>query len=618
MCGIAGHVVSGGAPAQREAVSSASRLLRHRGPDSSGQVDLPGCSLAHRRLSIIDIEGSRQPWVSACGRYHMVFNGEIYNYLELRGELVKRGHRFTSSGDTEVLLSLYIEYGPSCLERLNGMFAFAVWDTREQSLFLARDRLGKKPLYYAASGGEMAFASELQALAPFRFVDRSINPEAVEDFFAHQFIGEQRTIYRGVRKLPPGSCLFWRGGESTISRYWLPPLPQEGAGDTDALCEEFRALLSDAVRLRMRSDVPAGAFLSGGIDSSLVVASLKQSGFDVEAFTVGFREGSYDESGLAAEVATALDCRHVTHCVALEQVERIDRVIAAFGEPFADPSALPTWELSRFTREHVTVALSGDGVDELFGGYRRYYARYLLQCAGISPRVLGNGLIQRLLDLFPEPTRYYGTSLVKKLRLVHALGRQQRENPGDPLPRLFGPRELRQLLGHGGGKWDHVGSYGLEDLDAVSRMMALDQRIYLPDDILVKVDRMSMRHSLEVRCPFLDHRLVEFAARLPLDCKIRRGVQKYLVRRCARGLLPQKVLRRGKHGFAVPLGDWFRGVLRPRFEEAVMGSDGSGLLCREMVSRLWHEHQQGRRDHGFRLWSIYVFERWWSMQRELR
>ncbi len=615
MCGLVGHVVMLEQKADINAVSHGCLALTHRGPDGSGQVDLDVCGLAHRRLSVIDIEGSMQPWRSTCGRYYMVFNGEIYNYRELRKELEGKNFRFRSKGDTEVLMNLYIKFGEACLDKLNGMFVFAIWDTRDKALFIARDRLGEKPLYYAEKEGQLAFASELVGLAEFKFIDRSLDHIAVHDFFAHQFIGGKRSIYSGIKKLQPAHCLHWQNGKTKIRRYWNLTFTQHAETDESALFEELRYLLEDSMRMRLRADVPLGMFLSGGLDSSLVAYITRDLGYDLRAFTIGFNDPSYDERENARRVAQALKLDQQIEVVDLDGVQQINTILDAFGEPYADPSAVPTWKLCHFAKQKVTVVLSGDGVDELFGGYRRYLARFMLQRLGVSPHWMKNRVLDRLVSILPETSGYYGNNTVKKLRLLYRMISNIVESPGDPLAQTFSLPERQRLLGMGPvcESFDFVTELDIMPLDPVSRMMAADQFTYLPEDILVKVDRMSMHHSLEVRTPFLDHRLVEFAARVPLEFKIRLGIQKYLLKRCYQKQLPDHILQRPKHGFSVPLGRWFKEGLRRPFEELVLdGNVAADILDRKEIKTIWQQHQRGRVDNGFKLWSLYAFCRWYD------
>jgi asparagine synthase (glutamine-hydrolysing) len=570
-------------------------------------------------LSIVDVTGSAQPWQAEDGRFTIVFNGEIYNYIELRAKLIKEGFRFRSRGDTEVLLAAYMHAGAACLETLNGMFAFAVWDEQERSLFLARDRLGKKPLYYALTASGMVFASEIQALRHFPEVDTTIDPEAVQDFFAHQYIGGERTIFRGVRKLRAGHWLMYREGNIRIHRYWVPPFPEADARSIPELCEELRALVEDAVRLRLRSDVPLGAFLSGGLDSAVVVAVMKRLIADVESFTVGFSESSYDETAVARATAHFFGTRHHDRQLAVEIPQAVETCIHGFGEPFADPSAIPTAHLCAHAREHVTVALSGDGVDELFGGYRRYQAQRGTSWLRVIPRKVQIQGCEMVLDRLPDNEQYYGKSRFKQAKLLAHLLKGRLESPGDPLGQVFTVSERAALFAGGpieAAGFNYVDEFGLAQVDPVEQMMLADINTYLIDDILVKVDRMSMRRSLEVRSPFLDYRVVEFACRLPVKYKIAGLTQKYLVRESFRQWLPRGVIGRGKHGFAVPLARWFRGPLRSTFETQVLDVESfPEFLSREAVRQLWDEHQAGRRDHGFKLWCLLMFCGWFIRKR---
>ncbi|MBM2829427.1 MAG: asparagine synthase, glutamine-hydrolyzing [Gammaproteobacteria bacterium] len=613
MCGIVGHVVREGVP-DTDAVKSGMAAMLHRGPDGEGVVQMPLACLGHRRLSIIDVAGSPQPWQSSNGRYTLVFNGEIYNYLELRSMLEKEGYRFQSRGDTEVLLAMFIHEGTGCLNKLNGMFAFAVWDQVERKLLLARDRLGKKPLYYATIGSSLAFASEIGGLRGFMGIDTTIDLHAAHDYFAHQFIGRDRSIYRGIKKLQAGNYLEYADGRIIRSRYWSPPLPGPSPEKLQNSCEELKMLVDDAVRLRLRSDVPVGCFLSGGLDSSVVVSSIRRHGADVQSFTVGFRDASFDESIQAGKAAQFFSTHHRNRIVEMDVLATLDKTINAFGEPFADPSALPMDYLCQHAREHVTVALSGDGVDELFGGYRRYFARRLMQLTEIIPRRLRLSFFMNAFSWLPENETYFGYSRLKQMKLFSRLMQALDESPRDPLAQVFTLSECRALFAESDitiNGFDYLSEPMLENVDPVSRMMLADVHNYLVDDILVKVDRMSMKHSLEVRSPFLDYRIVEFACRLPLEYKIRGSVQKYLVRECYRDLLPGDIIKRRKHGFAVPLAGWFRGILKPVFESTVFDTADPGFLNKKMIQQIWNEHQSGHFDHGFKLWCLLVFFHWY-------
>lgn len=616
MCGIVGHVVQEGIP-DVKGVKLGMAALIHRGPDDDGMVQMPQACLGHRRLSIIDVDGSPQPWQSPDGRYSLVFNGEIYNYIELRAALEREGFRFRSQGDTEVLLAMFIHKGADCLNEFNGMFAFAVWDAVEKKLFLARDRLGKKPLYYALTKRGIVFASEIDALNAFSEIDRAIDLNAAHDFFAHQYIGGPRTIYRGVRKLPAGHYLVYTRDKVAVNGYWAPPLPHLSSRPVPELCEELRALVDDAVRLRLRSDVPLGSFLSGGLDSSLIVSSMKRAGVDVQSFTIGFRESSYDESEDASFAARYFSSNHRERVLDMDVIGKITECFEAFGEPFADPSALPTAFLCQHTRQYVTVALSGDGVDELFGGYRRYYARRFAGMVQSLPRKLRSDILPRIASCIPENETYYGNSRLKQLKLFLRLVRAIDESPRDPLAQVFTLNERLALFNETPPELDNfdcITQFGLDNLDPVSQMIMADVHTYLVDDILVKVDRMSMHQSLEVRSPFLDYRIVEFACALPLDLKIHNGMQKFLVRESYRGQLPEQIMSRRKHGFAIPLPGWFRGFLKPVFESVVLYAAIPEFLNRKEIDRLWIDHQAGRADNGFKLWCLLAFCHWYNHQ----
>jgi asparagine synthase (glutamine-hydrolysing) len=611
MCGIAGHVTSVGTNPDGDAVRAAIAYLAHRGPDGSGIREFRTACLGHRRLSVIDVDGSPQPWSSEDERYTIVFNGEIYNYLELRRDLSAKGFSFRTQGDTEVLLATYIRYGTGCLDRLNGMFAFAIWDEHTQQLFLARDRLGKKPLFFALLNGGIAFSSEINPLLTFSGVSHELDPAAINSFFAYQYITAPRTIYRDIRKLEAGHWLSYHEGSAKLTRYWTPPLPRQPSRDD--VCEELRWLLEDAVRLRLRSDVPLGAFLSGGLDSSIIVGLMARLGITVESFHVGFNHTSFDESIHAKIAADHFHTRHHSQIVSFDQDQTLRSALRHFGEPFADASAIPMWHLCRHTRKTVTVALSGDGADELFAGYRRYYARRFVGTYLRLPSALRSAISRQLMRWLPDNNEYYSTSLAKKLRLAIELAERTASAPEDFLAQTFSPEERRSLLKEdiSAAVPDQIRDIQLEKLDDVSRMMFTDMLVYLPDDILAKVDHMSMAHALEVRSPFLDYRLVEFACRLPLSLKLSGSTQKSVLRAAFGQLLPGSLSKRQKHGFAVPVGHWFRGPLKDTFCQTVLESPAVDLLNRNTINALWAAHQTGRIDHGQKLWSLLVFHRWY-------
>jgi len=616
MCGIIGHIVETGDKPDISAVNKGLSLLAHRGPDGKGIENFANASLGHRRLSIIDLEHSHQPWRSDDGRYAIVFNGEIYNYLELRDELKKSGFQFTSHGDTEVLLNLFIHLGIACLDKLNGMYAFAIWDNEERTLFAARDRLGKKPLYYSNTRAGFIFASELSALHAFSFLDTQIDLKSVHNFFSHQYIGKNRTIYQGVNKLSPGHYLIFRKSSIRIEKYWSPPRPKETQRSTKDLGEQLVTLVADAVKIRQRSDVPLGAFLSGGVDSAIVVANMANSA-TLNTFTVGFSQSSFDESSEARKTADFYHTNHRASIVDMDVTSNLGQCLNAFGEPFADPSAIPTWYLCEHTKRYVTVALSGDGVDEIFGGYKRYFARQWVERLRFIPPVLRITLLERLSKLIPERDTYYADNNLKKIKLFIHLMRRLEESPRDPLTQVFSRSERERLFVDGPvvcDSEDYITALNLTDVDYLSQMFLVDTQNYLPDDILTKVDRISMQHALEVRSPFLDYRIVEFASSLPAHLKINRGIQKFLLKEAFRDTIPKAVLQRKKHGFAVPVGYWFKNILKAEFESVVFDSDFPDMINKREILNLWSEHQKGYVDYGLKLWTIFSFFYWYRTQ----
>jgi len=615
MCGIAGHVALPGNSPLIDAVTRATQALAHRGPNGEGVVVAGSACFGHRRLSVIDIAGSAQPWVFATGRWMLVFNGEIYNYLELREELIGLGHTFRSHGDTEVLLTAYVQWGAECLSRLNGMFAFAIWDRELCQLFVARDRLGKKPLYYAElparSGGGIAFASELGPLTGFPDIAREIDPQAIADYLAYQCIPFERTIHPGARKLAPAHYLIWRDGHSQTTRWWSPPRPSSDLPNVEAACESLRALVDDATRLRLRSDVPLGAFLSGGIDSAVVVSAIIGNCSSLRTYTIGFDDAVFDERVAARASSDHFRTRHEDQCFHLDAGSTLDRLISRFGEPFADISALPAWHLFGAASKSVTVALSGDGGDELFGGYRRYFAGRWVTAYLRWPAPM-RALLEALILRVPEPQTYFGRSRLKQLRLFLEFARRQQLSSHDCLPQTFSLPERLALLQPDilAQENDIVGRYGLGSLNLVEKMMLADLQAYLAEDVLTKVDRTSMDHALEVRAPLLDYRVVEFACRLPTTMKLLGLTQKWLLRKAFSERLPPHVLQGSKQGFSVPIGALFRGVLAAPFREEVLSGVLDGYFRREEISRLWAEHSSRKRDHGQKLWTLFAFGRW--------
>jgi asparagine synthase (glutamine-hydrolysing) len=592
-------------------------VLRHRGPDDEGLHAAPPVALGARRLSIIDLQTGRQPVRNEDESIWAVQNGEIYNYLELREELEAAGHAFRSKGDTEVLVHLYEEHGEDFVHRLVGMFAIAVWDARAGRLLLVRDRLGQKPLYYARREDGLVFASEIKALlAGCPDLSRDLDYAALGEYLTKLYIGGERSIYAAVRKLPPAHLLIADRDGLATHRYWSPwdVPPRSGMLVEDDLVEELGEKLRESVRLRLRSDVPLGCFLSGGVDSSLIAALACELSAKVKTFTVGFGRGDYDESPHARTVAEHLGTEHHEYRVEDDIGELARRIPGMFDEPFADSSAVPTWHVAKTTRSEVTVALSGDGGDEVFGGYRRYRARRMAARYGRLPRA-ALGAVSGLARLLGGGRSRYGGSFRENLRRFASYATQVRERPWLTRPEYFDAamqekllrpearEQLRAAVAAERGPAELAAG-----LDPAELAMRLDLVDYLPDDILVKVDRTSMDVSLEARAPLLDHRVVEFMLSLRPEWKLRGRTGKYLLKRLAERVLPKEIVRRPKHGFALPLADWFapEGVGRKALADLFPDGASDGPIRPEAVRALLETQDAGRADLGEHLWAVMV------------
>ncbi len=615
MCGIAGIVTSHGlAPQDRELVNAMLYSLAHRGPDDQWSLADDRAEIGARRLSIIDLDTGRQPVTNEDGTVWVTQNGEIYNYVELRTDLERRGHVFTTRGDTETIVHLYEEHGDGFVDHLRGMFAIALWDRRKRRLLLARDRLGKKPLYWRLAHGRLTYGSELKAILADASVGRRLDRTALAQFLEYQYIPSPRTIIDGVQKLPPATVLTWEGGEVMTRPYWEPqyePKARRSRADERAEC---LALLREATRLRLRSDVPVGLFLSGGIDSGTVGALMAEaSARPIRTFTVGFEDPEINELELARATARHIGADHTDEVVQLDVMEMLPELVEHFDEPFGDPSALPTFRVAQLAAREVKVVLSGDGGDEVFGGYDRYRRQLALS----------------RMSRIPAPLRTAGARVAQGTvrRLPASIRRERR---GDSWPRLAAmtnferyadtmsvcSRSLRSGL---------LGDEVLADQDSyladafnggprgsMDRMMRTDALTYLPEDVLVKVDRATMASSLEARVPLLDHVLFEFAATLPADRKLRFSTTKLLFREVARELLPAELLDQPKFGFTVPLGAWFRASLGDRYREVVLAPDAQlrSHLDQSVAATLLAQHERGSADNAHRLWLLLVFELW--------
>ena len=621
MCGIAGRVnFLSGAPVDPVHIRGMCELLAHRGPDGEGTYVDGSVGLGHRRLAIIDLSpAARQPMSNEDGTVWIVFNGEIYNFRELRVGLEAEGCRFHSQSDTEVILHLYEKEGVKCLRRLRGMFAFAIWDRRERTLFIARDRLGKKPLYYLVDGDGIAFASEPKAFLADPSFKSQPNLEALSHYLTYQYVPSPLTAFQGVQKLPPAHYLLVRRGEISTERYWKLHYSQKRQLTDDEACHELLGRLREAVKLRLISDVPLGAFLSGGIDSSTIVALMAELGVaPVKTFSIGFEEKEYDERTYARQVAERYGTDHHEFVVRPKAAEVCPKLVWHYNEPFADSSAIPTYYLAQLTRQHVTVALNGDAGDENFAGYDRYVANVL---AGRYKRL--PGILRRPLEALVRAIPAQPRS-----RTLLSRGKRFFEGLAEPPERRYArwvshfhpdlKAELctEEFLRAAGGK-DSVelllDVYRASDApDFIDATLDVDVNTYLPEDLLVKVDIATMAHGLEGRSPMLDHLFMEFCASLPSHMKLRGRAKKYIFKRAVRELLPRDIIERPKMGFGVPLDQWFRVDLREMAQDLLLSPRAveRGYFRKKVVQRLLGEHIKGVRQWHYQLWNLLMLELW--------
>ncbi len=628
MCGIAGGIWFDDSQSISAAIlDSMTDALEHRGPDDRGcHLEpllrdpaglIPGVGLGFRRLSIIDLAGGHQPLCNEDGSVWLVFNGEIYNYRELRRRLEGSGHTFRTDSDTETIVHLYEDLGTDCFEHLNGMFSIAIWDRNQRQLVLARDRLGKKPLYYQHRHGQLLFGSELKALAASPTFDRKISNAAIDQFLTYQYVPHPRSIYEHARKLPPGHFAIVRDDSVHVKNYWHVDWAHEiDISETEA-ARRLDELLRDSIRLRLRSDVPLGAFLSGGIDSSLIVAlSQQQLDQPLNTFSIGFHEASFDETKYARQVADWVGTQHREYKVTPDAVSTLDQIVYHYDEPFGDSSAIPTWYLCQWTRQHVTVALTGDGGDELFAGYDRYKALWLSRWLARAARpILGNRLVQGLpasnrQRSFVRRLQRFGAALNEPLarrymNWIQIFSETARAN-------LYTEDFMAQLPDEDPFEFFESAWNRLASRDPVSRASLADLVTYLPCDLMTKVDIASMAHGLECRQPFLDYRLVEFAASLPIQLKFKGRVGKRLLRSSFDRTLPRQIWTRKKMGFGVPLGSWFQNELRAMTEQRLLGTDARchQFFRPDALRELVDQHMSGQVNQCYRLWNLLVLESW--------
>jgi asparagine synthase (glutamine-hydrolysing) len=622
MCGIVGIVRNDKSDVDQALVARMCAAIRHRGPDEDGFYFNGAVGLGMRRLSIIDLKSGRQPIHNRDRTAWIVFNGEIYNYRELRSSLEKLGHTFYTNSDTEAIVHAYDQYGADCPKHLRGMFAFAIWDSRTRELFLARDRVGKKPLLYAQVNGQLIFGSEFSALLLHPEVSRDIDTEALHHYLSFMCVPAPLTAYRAIRKLEPGHSLRWRAGEIKIERYWQPDFSKKLDISEPEAGERTIEILRDAVKVRLMSEVPLGAFLSGGIDSSAVVALMsEESSTPVKTFSIGFEEQDFSELHHARRVAEHVGADHHEFIVRPDALEVLPLLVEHYGEPYADSSAIPTYYVARETRKHVTVALNGDGGDESFAGYERYAAMRLAERYHRIPALLRESVVRHAIELIPSSeTKRSRIRDVK--RFIHAASLPKVERylrwvsvfDSEAKQDLY-TEDFRQQTGgfSAAGMLDpwfaRANGSGIVDAALLADIMT-----YLPNDLLVKVDIATMANSLEARSPFLDHHVIEFAASLPEQFKLRGLTTKYLLKRMLKQLLPAENLDRRKMGFGVPIGHWLRGKLQPFLRETLLteASLNRGLFRPEAVKRLVELHTRGERDHSHQLWTLLMLELWFQ------
>jgi asparagine synthase (glutamine-hydrolysing) len=621
MCGIAGSVSFGEGEPEQEAVRAMCETMRHRGPNARGIRTEPGVALGMQRLSIIDVAGGDQPIANEDDTVLVVMNGEIYNFPELRERLVARGHMFSSHSDTEVLVHLYEERGPAMVSELRGMFAFAIWDRPRRRLMLARDRVGKKPLFYTRAGGHFVFASEMRALLAHPAIERRANLAAINAFLALQYVPDPMSAVEGVRKLPPASTLLITTDGERLERYWQLDYRAGAARLSDAEAEErLLELLDEATRIRLMSEVPLGAFLSGGVDSAAVVASMVRfSAEPVRTFSIGFSDDEYDESEHARLVARELGTEHHELVVEPSALQILPRLACHYGEPFADPSAIPSFYLAEMASKHVTVALNGDGGDESFAGYRRYPYNLWLRRRRLAPGWLAPS-VRAVAVALGKPgdertlrTRLRRVGLLASMTPETLYTRLMSAFDGDGRAELLTPEFRAAAAAEPSPEAILAADWSAALCEnEVDRMLSVDIETYLPGDLLVKMDIATMAHSLEARSPFLDHKLMEFAAALPPECKLSGETGKVLLKRALSRRLPASILERPKMGFGVPLARWFREDLRELPGEILLDRSAveRGYFNAGAVERLIADHVDGVADHSLKLWVLVQLEMW--------
>lgn len=628
MCGICGIVDFSGKPVHEELVRRMSDILAHRGPDQDGfyfgRSNGPSIGLGHRRLSIIDLGGGRQPLCNEDGTVWIVFNGEIYNFQELRTILESKGHIFRTNSDTESIVHAYEQWGVACVEKLRGMFAFAIWDDKAGQLFLARDRLGIKPVCYYLDHERIIFASEIKSILQDGTVKREIDLEALSDYLSLLYVPAPKTMFRNIHKLPAGHILVYSARGPEIKEYWDVSFAHTCEKPEEQWTEEIMDLLKEAVRIRLISEVPLGAFLSGGVDSSSVVGLMSTLMSDpVITNSIGFKEAAFNELEYAQEVAGLFHCRHHEYTVTPDALDVVDKLAFYYDEPFADSSAIPTYYVSQVARQNVTVALSGDGGDENFAGYRRYfYDRLENRIRDVLPKTVRETIVAGLAQVYPKadwlPQVFRAKSLLTNLSLSPATAffySVSQLLPGVKEKLLSaGARETLKEYHTASIFQAYFDRVAPQTEDSLSRVQYIDIKTYLVDDILTKVDRASMAHALEVRVPILDHKFVELVAQIPSHLKLNGRESKYIFKKTMSRLLPENVLYRNKMGFSIPIQEWFRKDIKDMAEEILFSTESQnrGFFDYSFIQKLWQEHQRGTGNHSSILWGLLMFEKWYQ------
>lgn len=620
MCGIAGFISKEkNAPTNERAIllDKMCKIITHRGPDEQGTIVKDAAALGMRRLSIIDLKTGQQPIFDCSGNLGVVFNGEIYNFLELKTELEKRGHKFKTNSDTETIVHAFEEFGADCVRHLRGMFAFAIYDFRDESLFIARDRVGKKPLFYSKTEkGNFVFGSELKSLIEHGEISKEIDFSALDAYLTFGYVPEEFCIFKNVHKLAPGAFLIYKNGEIRTEKYWDFSYKENSEIKTESeYVELLREKIKEAVRVRLISEVPLGAFLSGGVDSSAIVAMMSQIlDQPVKTFSIGFNEDSFNELKFARIAAKHFETEHHEFIVTPDLVEIVGELVWHFDEPFADSSALPTFMVSKMAREFVTVVLSGDGGDELFAGYTRYVTQTKRSGFEKIPAFVRQNFLQKVSEKLPHGAKgknyLYNASLDAVERYIDSIsyfGNLKKSS-------LYDENFLENLngeLGKGGEIYRQIAD-SVSSKNPVDRLLYLDSKTYLPSDILTKVDRMTMANSLEARVPLLDYELIEFVQTIPAELKLKNLETKYIFKKSLENLVPNEILYREKQGFGVPIGDWINSQLKERIHSDLLQKKTleRGYFDEKYIRTLLDEHAKNRRDHSHSLWILWMLELW--------